>query len=382
MATAMPGLSLDAAAARNVFDFAGTRDARPIRNLRARRYCVITPCRDEAIHARRTLDAVTNQTEPPARWIIVDDGSTDATPQILAEYAARFPWIRVVRRPDRGVRKVGGGVVDAFYSGYDTIDPAEFEYVCKLDLDLDLPPRYFELLMDWMEASPRIGTCSGKPYFHPDGIGTIREQFPLVDTSELVAEKCGDENSIGAVKFYRTSCFQQIGGFVREVMWDGIDGHRCRQHGWIAISSDHPQLRFIHLRPMGTSHRGWLTGRARHGYGQYFMGTTPLYMLASALSRVGHPPVVLGGLAILYGYFRSMMARLPRYGDAEFRHMLRRYQRDCLIHGKSRATARLNAKQAEVWKGGPRVPSRAAPGSARHQLAVTASASGEAAGLS
>ena len=382
MATAMPGLSLDAAAARNVFDFAGTRDARPIRNLRARRYCVITPCRDEAIHARRTLDAVTKQTEPPARWIIVDDGSTDATPQILAEYAARFPWIRVVRRPDRGVRKVGGGVVDAFYSGYDTIDPAEFEYVCKLDLDLDLPPRYFELLMDWMEASPRIGTCSGKPYFHPDGIGTIREQFPLVDTSELVGEKCGDENSIGAVKFYRTSCFQQIGGFVREVMWDGIDGHRCRQHGWIAISSDHPQLRFIHLRPMGTSHRGWLTGRARHGYGQYFMGTTPLYMLASALSRMGHPPVVLGGLAILYGYFRSMVARLPRYGDAEFRHMLRRYQRDCLIHGKSRATARLNAKQAEVWKGGPRVPSRAAPGSARHQLAVTASASGEAAGLS
>jgi len=382
MATATPGLPFDAAAARDVFDFDTATGVRPIRNLRARRYCVITPCRDEAIHARRTLDAVTNQTEPPARWIIVDDGSTDATPQILAEYAARFPWIRVVRRPDRGVRKVGGGVVDAFYSGYDTIDPAEFEYVCKLDLDLDLPPRYFELLMDWMEASPRIGTCSGKPYFHPDGIGTIREQFPLVDTSELVGEKCGDENSIGAVKFYRTSCFQQIGGFVREVMWDGIDGHRCRQHGWIAISSDHPQLRFIHLRPMGTSHRGWLTGRARHGYGQYFMGTTPLYMLASALSRMGHPPVVLGGLAILYGYFRSMVARLPRYGDAEFRHMLRRYQRDCLIHGKSRATARLNAKQAEVWKGGPRVPSRAAPGSARHQLAVTASASGEAAGLS
>ena len=382
MATATPGLPFDAAAARDVFDFDTATGVRPIRNLRARRYCVITPCRDEAIHARRTLDAVTNQTEPPARWIIVDDGSTDATPQILAEYAARFPWIRVVRRPDRGVRKVGGGVVDAFYSGYDTIDPAEFEYVCKLDLDLDLPPRYFELLMDWMEASPRIGTCSGKPYFHPDGIGTIREQFPLVDTSELVGEKCGDENSIGAVKFYRTSCFQQIGGFVREVMWDGIDGHRCRQHGWIAISSDHPQLRFIHLRPMGTSHRGWLTGRARHGYGQYFMCTTPLYMLASALSRMGHPPVVLGGLAILYGYFRSMVARLPRYGDAEFRHMLRRYQRDCLIHGKSRATARLNAKQAEVWNGGPRVPSRAAPGSARHHVAVTASASGEAAGLS
>ena len=226
------------------------------RSSSSRRYCLITPCRDEASYARRTLEAVTQQTEPPALWIIVDDGSTDATPQILAEYAARFPYIQVVRRPDRRVRKVGGGVVDAFYTGLDVIDPSEFEYICKLDLDLDLPRRYFELTMNWMEGSPRIGTCSGKPYFHRDGNPAVPAQFPLTAAAALVAERCGDENSIGAIKFYRTRCFQQIGGFVREVMWDGIDGHRCRQHGWIAISSDHPELRFVHLRPMGTSGTG------------------------------------------------------------------------------------------------------------------------------
>ena len=114
---------------------------------------------------------------PPALWVIVDDGSSDETPQILAEYAARFPFIRVVRRADRGVRKLGGGVIDAFYGGYETIDPAQFEYVCKLDLDLDIPPRYFEVLMGRMERDPRIGTCSGKPYFFgrgvPDGPITV-----------------------------------------------------------------------------------------------------------------------------------------------------------------------------------------------------------------
>src|SRR6188474_1556585 len=83
-----------------------------------RRYLLVTPCRDEAKYARRTLDSVTSQTVLPAMWVIVDDGSKDQTPQILKEYAARFPWIRIVTRADRGDRKLGGGVIDAFYTGY------------------------------------------------------------------------------------------------------------------------------------------------------------------------------------------------------------------------------------------------------------------------
>ena len=247
--------------------------------MSSRRYCLITPCRDEEKYARRALDAVARQSELPALWLVVDDGSKDATPDILAEYAARFPWMRVIRRPDRGGRKLGGGVIDAFYGGYDTIDPGAFEYLCKLDLDLDLPPGYFAGLMDRMEANPRIGTCSGKPYFVTPGKRDTDVRFPLTDLSNLVSEKTGDENSVGASKFYRTACFREIGGFVHGLMWDGIDGHRCRQLGWIAVSWDDPELRFLHLRPMGTSHKNWWTGRARHGFGQYFMGTTPIYML-------------------------------------------------------------------------------------------------------
>jgi glycosyltransferase involved in cell wall biosynthesis len=315
----------------------------------SRRYCLVTPCRDEEKYARRTLDAVARQSELPALWLIVDDGSKDGTPRILTEYAARFPWIRVLRRPDRGDRKLGGGVIDAFYSGYDTIDPGTFDYVCKLDLDLDLPPGYFAGLMDRMEAEPRIGTCSGKPYFVWPPKPDREERFPLTDLSNLVSEKTGDENSVGMTKFYRTACFRQIGGFVRELMWDGIDGHRCRQLGWIAVSWDDAELRFVHLRPMGTSHKNWWTGRVRHGFGQYFMGTTPVYMLASAVYRMTRPPLVVGGLAMLQGYLNSLIRRNPRYGDAEFRRFLRSYQWACLLKGKTAATAELNARQAERW---------------------------------
>ena len=151
--------------------------------MSSRRYCLITPCRDEAKYARRTLESVVRQSELPALWVIVDDGSKDATPGILAGCAARFPWIRVLRRPDRGDRKLGGGVIDAFYTGYDTIDPTAFEYVCKLDLDLDLPPGYFAGLMDRMEAEPRIGTCSGKPYFFVPGERDDEVRLPLTRVS-------------------------------------------------------------------------------------------------------------------------------------------------------------------------------------------------------
>jgi len=300
----------------------------------SRRYVLISPCRDEAAYMRRTLDSVAAQTVPPALWVIIDDGSKDQTPLILAEYAARLPYIRIVPRTDRGMRAVGPGVIEAFYAGLDTVNLADFAYLCKLDLDLDLPPRYFETLLKRMEADPRLGTCSGKPY------------YPHPESGQLISEGCGDETSVGMTKFYRTACFQQIGGFVRQVMWDGIDNHRCRMLGWKACSWDEPELRFVHLRPMGSSHKGILTGRKRHGFGQYFMGTGPLYMTASAVLRAAKRPFVVGGLGMLLGYFGAALRRAPRYDDPEFRRFLRRYQWACLVRGKHAATKALD----DTWQ--------------------------------
>lgn len=278
---------------------------------------------------RQTLDTVAAQTLLPARWVIVDDGSSDATPQILAEYAKKHDWISIVTRTDRGRRAVGPGVIEAFYAGYETINPDDYDFLCKLDLDLRLPLRYFETLIERMEANTRIATCSGKAYIETDG--------------GLVNERHGDETSIGASKFYRMARFREMGGFVREVMWDGIDCHRCRMNGWIACSwDDDPDLRFVHLRPMGSSQQSIYTGRMRHGYGQYFMGTGLLYMLASAVYRIPEKPYVLGGLAILWGWLRSLLQGKPRYNDPAFRKFLRHYQWRSLLVGKKRAIEEIH----------------------------------------
>lgn len=272
---------------------------------------------------RSTLDSVVAQSIKPSLWVIVDDGSTDETPAILRQYAALHPWIRIVTRQDRGHRSVGPGVIDAFYAGYRSINPSEFEFMCKLDLDLELPPRYFESLMRRMANDPRIATCSGKAY--------------IKQGSDLVPERHGDDTSLGMTKFYRTTCFERIGGFVREVMWDGIDNHRCRMHGWTACSWDEPELRFIHLRPMGSSQDNIYVGRMRHGYGQYFMGTGPVFMLASALFRLNQKPYVLGSMAMMWGWLKAALQGKPRYEDKAFRRFLRRYQWRVLLLGKRRA---------------------------------------------
>jgi hypothetical protein len=111
-------------------------------------------------------------------------------------------------------------------------------------------------------------------------------------------------------------------------------------------------LNFEHLRPMGTSDKNWWTGRVRHGAGQYFMGTGVCYMLASAAFRVLHPPMVMGSMGMLWGYFKSLIGRKPRYGDLEFRGFLRAYQWSSMLHGKRAATAALNARQANIWNPG------------------------------
>lgn len=318
---------------------ASTTEAAAHARVRPGSYCLITPCRDEGQFARRTLESVSKQTRLPALWVIVDDGSTDDTPQILAEYAERLPYVRVVKTKNRGFRHVGAGVMEAFYAGLETISREEwesFEFICKLDLDLDIPPGYFEEIIRRMNAEPRIATCSGSPYF-------------LSKAGTLVSEECGEETSVGMIKFYRRSAWEQIGGFIRELTWDAIDCHICRLHGWYARSWDDPAIRFQHLRPMGSSQKSWWTGRIRHGKGQWYMGTAPLYMLVSGLYRMTRPPYVVGGVGMMWGYLRAMLSGTPRFPDAEVRRFIRRYQYACLLMGKKRATEWLDKQQYDVW---------------------------------
>jgi cellulose synthase/poly-beta-1,6-N-acetylglucosamine synthase-like glycosyltransferase len=275
------------------------------------RVVVVSPCRDEARTLQRTIACMEAQTRPPARWIVVDDGSTDTTPQILADAQKRIQWLRVVKRADRGFRKVGGGVIDAFYDGLASAD-VDYDFVAKMDVDLEFSPRYLEHILAHFARDPKLAAASGK-VFRPEGDGLV-EEFMI------------DEMVAGQFKLYRRDAFERIGGFVREVMWDGIDFHRARMEGYRTASLPDPELRIIHLRLMGSSDRSVYRGRLRWGKGQWFMGSSFPYVAASGLFRMREKPYVVGGLLIVAGYLQAALRREPRYGDPAFRADLRRWQ--------------------------------------------------------
>jgi poly-beta-1,6-N-acetyl-D-glucosamine synthase len=307
-------------------------------------YCIVSPVRDEEKYARRTLEAVVNQTVPPDLFVIVDDGSTDRTPQILAEYEAKYPYIKVIKRRNRGQRRVGGGVVEAFNEGWAVAEPFNHDFLTKLDMDLDLPPGYFERLLELMAADPRLGTVSGKAYY--PGPSNVDESFD----GELISEHIGDDVSLGMTKFWRRECFDEIGGLVPQVLWDGIDCYKARMLGWKACSIDEPGLRFLHLRPMGSSDKNIIKGRVRLGTGQWMMGSSPLFVMASAVHRARHRPFVVGALATLYGWASAGLSGQPRLPDPAFRKHLRAYQWSFLKHGRRSAMERADAAGESRWK--------------------------------
>jgi len=303
----------------------------------SRKYCLISPCRDEIQYAERCIESVLVQRELPATWVIVDDGSTDGTSELLASYASAHSWIRIVRR-EASTRRLGGGVIEAFDAGLATVDLDDVDYVCKFDLDLDIPVGYFTRMMDEMRDDPRLASVSGKPFYYLDGDPTRRW------------ERCGDENSVGMTKFYRVEAFRDIGGFVRELMWDGIDCHTARSRGWRCRAINHADAAFQHLRPMGSSDRGILRGRRRHGYGQYYMGSGPLFVVASAAFRLRDDPKAIGSVHMVAGYVGAALRRVRRHGDADFRKQLHTFQRESLVLGKDAATRRWERRAESIWR--------------------------------
>jgi biofilm PGA synthesis N-glycosyltransferase PgaC len=275
------------------------------------RIVIVSPCRDEERTLERTIACMAAQTHPPVRWVVVDDGSQDRTPEILEQAARELPWLRVLRREDRGYRKLGGGVIDAFCEGLESVD-VEYDYVAKMDVDLEFEPVYLECILEHFERDPLLAAASGKVY--------RREE------SGLVLEYMIDEMVAGQFKLYRRAAFEKIGGFVREVMWDGIDFHRARMEGFRTASLPDPELRIIHLRLMGSSDANVYRGRMRWGRGQWFMGTAFLYIVASGLFRMREKPFVMGGMLIIAGYLAAAFRRERRYEDLEFRKHLRRWQ--------------------------------------------------------
>lgn len=283
-------------------------------------YVIVTPVRNEEQFLRDTIASVTAQTVLPAEWIIVDDGSSDRTWDIIQEASSRHAWIRGAKRGDRGFRHSGAGVVEAFYDGYDILSNTGWEFLVKLDGDLSFAPDYFEQCFRRFESNSKLGIGGGLICAAING--------------DLVPESKYDPgfHVRGATKIYRRQCWDQIGGLLRSPGWDGMDEIRANMFGW--TTGTFCELKVRHFRPAGMAYGRWKDW-VKGGRGNYIAGYHPLFMLAKSVRRVGIRPYGIASLGLLVGYFGGYVKRTPRVPDDRAIAYIRQQQINRLLGRKS-----------------------------------------------
>lgn len=280
----------------------------PANGGRRVKYCIITPCRDEEDFVHRTVESVLQQTLQPCEWVIVDDGSTDGTPGILEGYASKHPWIRVLRRKNRGFRTTGGGA-EAFLEGYRSLETTDWDYLVNLDGDLTFEPDYFERCFEKFDQMPRLGIGGGTIY---DKVGNT-----------LRLEKAPAFHVRGGTKIYRRECWHALGGILNGLGWDTADEIKANQLGWTTYTF--PDLKLIHHRMTGGSWGAW-GNAAKNGEANYIVGYHPLFFGVKCMRQMFRRPVFVGAFGHIYGYIRGVCRRSPRVGDPALRAYVRRQQ--------------------------------------------------------
>jgi poly-beta-1,6-N-acetyl-D-glucosamine synthase len=267
-------------------------------------YVIVSPVKDEANYVELTLRSVISQTSKPVLWVIVNDGSTDGTAEILHRYAEMHSFIRIVNKTDTGARRPGAGVVEAFNRGYGLLNEEAWEFIVKLDCDLSFGPEYFERLIRRFLADGRLGIASGV-YLEMDKAGRWKQ----IDMPPY--------HAFGACKVLRRKCFEQIGGFVAAAGWDTVDEIRALARGW--ETRHFADLQTRHHKPEGSG-VGTLKTSKMHGEVYYATGGDPFFLVFKILHRMAAGPFLVGGMALTLGYLRAMVRRNPRLvSDPEMR---------------------------------------------------------------
>lgn len=260
-------------------------------------YVVITPARNEAQFIELTLKSVVAQTVLPLRWIIVSDGSTDGTDEIVRKYASEHPWIELLRMPERSERHFAGKV-HAFNAGFDRVQGLDYDVVVSLDGDVSFDADYFSFLLDKLAADPTLG-LTGTPFQEVSG-RIYDYRFVSI------------EHVSGACQVFRRECFESIGGYVpvKGGSIDHIAVITARMKGWKTRTFTEKVC--LHHRTMGTAQRSVLMSRFKLGVKDYAVGNHPLWELFRTVHQMRMAPLGLGGLALGAGYFWALLRRAER----------------------------------------------------------------------
>jgi poly-beta-1,6-N-acetyl-D-glucosamine synthase len=259
-------------------------------------YVIITPARNEASFIELTIRSVVGQTVRPLKWVIVSDGSTDGTDDIVKRYVAEYPWIELLRMPERKERHFAGKV-HAFNAGYARVTDLKYDILGSLDGDISFEADYFEFLLGKFAENKRLGVA-GTPFSEE---GTTYD-YRFTST----------EHVSGACQLFRRECFESIGGYV-PLKVGGIDlvaVITARMKGWKTRTFIEKSCE--HQRKMGTASHSKLIATFKGGYHDYLMGVNAVWQLFRSAYQMANKPLIMGGSVLLAGYLWALVTRAER----------------------------------------------------------------------
>jgi biofilm PGA synthesis N-glycosyltransferase PgaC len=274
-------------------------------------YVIITPVRDEEAYIGKTLESVIRQTIRPVEWVIVNDGSVDRTGEIIDFYTNQYFWIKSIHRSNRGFRKSGGGVIEAFYDGYSGLEGNEWGFIVKLDGDLTFGPDYFEKCFSVFNRYPELGIGGG--------------MICLTENGQMKEDSVGDPpfHVRGATKIYRRACWEKISPLIKAPGWDTIDEIKANMHGW--NTRTFRDIIMIQLKATGKADGNWRNW-LKNGLANYITGYHPLFMMAKCLRRVFRQPFFSASAALWIGFCSGYLKGIPQVEDKKVICYLRKEQ--------------------------------------------------------
>jgi len=258
-------------------------------------YVLITPARNEERFIEKLIQSMVSQTVLPAKWVIVNDGSTDATGDIVGKYLEKHEWIELLNLPARRDRSFAGKV-HAFNAGLERVKGLEYEVIGNLDSDVSFEPDYCEFLLTQFQQDLTLGVAG--TIFREEGYSSGTDSFE------------GQNHVAGGCELFRRRCFQEIGGYVPNKAGgiDWIAVTTARMMGWRTRSFR--EKSFFHYRSLGTAERSQLASAFSYGEKDYYLGNHPLWEIFRVTYRATKKPYLVGALALYSGYLSAFVRRM------------------------------------------------------------------------
>lgn len=279
-------------------------------------YIIITPAKNEEKFIEKTMQSVISQKVLPMRWVIVDDGSTDRTADIVKNYLKEYTFIQLVQR-EQNIERNFGNKVYAIRRGFEEVKDLDYEFYCNLDADVSFEPDYFEFLLKKFNDNPKLGVCGGKVYDLING--------------KFIPQKYENHSVAGPIQFFRRECYESFGGYpISEIGFiDGFAEISARFNGWETQTFTDKIV--YHHRPMGTFRGNSLKRHFQSGQIEYLFGYYYPYHILRNLPRIFIKPYFVGYITILLGYLKSLLSKKKRFVSKSLMRYIHKEQKQRIL---------------------------------------------------